>query len=562
MSGMSSLGIATSGMNAAQAGLYVTGHNMANIGTQGYTRQQILQNDFFSNTIGRNVTGVMQLGLGTDISAIRQIRDKFLDTSYRQTIAKAGFYDVKYRVGYEIQSILGELEGQYRFQNVLNDLRDAISELSKDCPAMETRGNFISTAIAFVEKANDTYNNLYKYQVDLNESVKETVTNINKLANEIKLYNDLIANAEAAGDNANDFRDKRNFALDELSSIATITYKERANGVVDVLLEGKELVVNGIVNSVGLRYTAPNCEFVEPVFTRSKTILEYDPTGNNAKALFSFNSSVNAVAGNDNGTLKGLLIARGSKPANYTSSLGNLDPTSPTYAADKFNVTNCTIPKAQMELDTLVHAIVTMINDMFAPVDPVTNKLSADAPYGQDGSQGTEIFSRAATAYANRFDPVTGELIAEDKDIYYSLYTIGNIVINQAVRNPEGYDKIATSLSGDESDPRLLLDMLKKWSGAFIAVDNNQPLSVENFYDQFIVSIAIETNESQNFVKNQTDLVMEISNFREAMSGVSMDEEMTNMMKYQHAFNAAARMVNVIDSMIDKLVNGTGRVGL
>lgn len=560
MAGMSSLGIAASGMYAAQTGLYVTGHNMANVGTQGYTRQQVLQNDFIYHNIGSNAVSTLQLGLGTDVSAIRQVRDKFLDASYRQTIAKAGFYDIKYRVGYEIQSIIGELEGQYKMQSVLSDLRNAISELSKDTSAMDTRGDFISAAIAFVEKANDTYNSLYNYQIDLNESVKETVNNINKLANEIKLYNDLIAGAEAAGDRANDYRDKRNAALDELSSIAKITYKEQANGTVDVLIEGKELVVNGMVNQLGLRYTAANYEFVEPVFTNSLEILKYDPTNSNASPLYSFNGTVSALAGNDNGTLKGLLIARGSKPANYTSSVGNLDPASPSYAADKFNVTNCTIPQAQMELDTLVHAIVKMINDMFSPVDPLTGKLSADAPYGQDGSRGTEIFSRAASAYSDRFD-ANGDLIPEDKDEYYSLYTIGNIVVNKAVRNPEGYDKIPASLSGDESDSRLMLDMLKKWSSGFIAVDNKQPLSVENFYNQFVVRVAIETNEAENFVKNQTDLVMEIDYFRQAISGVSMDEEMTNMMKYQHAYNASARMINVIDSMIDKIVNGTGRIG-
>lgn len=565
-SGMSSLGISVSGMTAAQAGLYVTGHNMANVETTGYTRQQVLQNDFYYNSIGSNAWGNMQLGLGTDISMIRQLRDKFMDVSYRQAMCKASYYDIKYSAGYEVGLIIGELEGQYKMQSVINDLYDAIQELSKDPASMETRGNFISMAISLVEKANDTYNSLYSYQVDLNESVKEAVTRINTLANQIQLYNNLIARAEAGGDNANDYRDKRNNALDELSSIVNITYKERANGTVDVLIEGNELVVNGIVNSLGLRYTAPNCEFVEPVFTSSKTILEYDPTNTNAKSLFNLTGTINTTSGKDNGSLKGLLVARGTQPANYASSVEYLDPTSPSYASDKFNVTNCTIPKAQMLIDTLVHAIVTMINDMFSPVeyDPVTGAgtLSADAPYGQDGSQGTEIFSRAASAYQNRFDPVTGELIGEDPNDYYSLYTIGNIVVNPDVVNPSGYDKIATSRTGAESDPTLLLDMLTKWKSAFISVGGSQPLNVSNFYRQIITDMAIETNEAENFVNNQTDLILEISYFREATSGVSMDEEMTNMLKYQHAYNAAARMLNVIDSMIDKIVNGTGRAGL
>ena len=651
MARMSSLGIAVSGLHAAQTGLSVTGHNLANTDTVGFVRQQALQSDFFYNKIGSS--GLLQLGLGTDISEIRQIRDKFLDISYREEVSKVQFYDIKYATGVEIERMLGEMEGSYKFQSVLTDMWDAINELSIDPKGVETRGNFISTSVTFIDKANDMFENLYEYQTNLNQQIAQTVQRINQLLTSIDKLNGLVAEAEASGDNANDYRDSRNNDLDELAGLMDITYKEGPYGVVSVMSGGHELVVNGIVNQLGLRYLGPKSDFVEPVFTRQSGILEYDPTGQNAKAVFKYTGSVSSANDNDNGKLWGLIISRGLLPANYASpdmQLGmppafpdstvftvpdlaldaifagwnaalatyqtqlaayNADPlnaTKPTiptltageqaaidayiagnpgtaeasqldaflselkdytgyhaaytdlYRKQQFNMQNCVIPKMQIELDTLVHAIVKLVNDTFAPV-LASGAQDPNAPYGQDGSQHTEIFVRGTYKYAERYD-AAGNLIAEDPGEYYSLYTIGNIKVNPLLLNTSGYDKIATSRSGAESDAEVVLELLEKWKSGFISVGGTEKLSVDAFYRQLVARHSTETNESKNFVEKQLELVQQVDGKRKMISGVSMDEEMKNMMVYQHAYNAAARIVNVIDSMIDKIVNSTGRVGL
>ena len=648
MAGMTSLGIAISGLHAAQTGLNVTGHNLANVDTVGFVRQQALQNDFFSVKIGSS--GLLQLGLGTDISEIRQIRDKFLDISYREEISKTMFYDTKYEVGAEIDRMLGETEGSYKFQSVLTDMWDALNELSIDPKGVETRGEFISTAVTFIDKANDMFDGLNDMQINLNQQVMKTVQRINQLLNSIDELNGRIAEAEASGDNANDYRDLRNNDLDELAGLLDITYKERSNGVVDVMCNGNELVVNGLVNTLGLRYLGPKCDFVEPVFTRSKEILAYDPTGDSAKALFTYTSDVNAARGNDNGKLLGLIVARGLLPANYSTPNMAMAPMMPappdpaaypletqyateyaafmsgayqtyldaleayskepannprpalplfTYAGppalsdpalaaayagytasvptaaeqneryniyedlhmkQRFNMANCLIPKMQVQIDTLVHSIVTLVNDTFAP--SMTNAPNdPNAPFGMDGSQHTEIFVRGTYQYQNRYD-AAGNRIPEDNAEYYSLYTIGNIKVNPVLLNASGYDKIATSRHGDESDATIVLDLLEKWKSGFIGIGGMEKLSVDGFYRQIVSTHSTETNEAKNFVEKQIELVQQVDGKRKQISGVSMDEEMRNMMVYQHAYNAAARIINVIDSMIDKIVNGTGRVGM
>ena len=130
MGGFSSFATAVSGMNAASAGLYVIGHNLANADTAGYVRQQVMQSDFFSLKIGTNATGSMLVGLGTDVDAIRQIRDKYLDLAYRQEASKLAFYQAKSDTAHEIDDIMGEINGQYKLSDTLNDMYGALNELS------------------------------------------------------------------------------------------------------------------------------------------------------------------------------------------------------------------------------------------------------------------------------------------------------------------------------------------------------------------------------------------------------------------------------------------------
>ncbi len=561
MAGLTSLMTAVSGLQAAQAGLYTIGHNISNTDTKGYVRQQVLQADFMSVTIGNNAVSPMQLGLGTTIAATRQIRDKFLDMSYRSETGRNGFYNAKYSAGAEIETIIGELQGEYKLQDVLQDMWKSLNDLKIDPTGIETRGMFITTAKTFIDKVNNVYERSFEYQRNLNDQVKSTVSKTNNLLIQIEKLNMLIADAESSGDSANDYRDRRNVCLDELSFIMKINYKEQKNGTVDIMSEsGYDLLVNGIRSNIGLRYTASKCDFVEPVFTSSTEILPFDPTYQNARAVFGLTKDVNAANGNDNGKLIGLLVSRGLNPANYTDTPGSLTPGTREY----FNVTNCLIPKAQTELDTLVHAVVTLINDTFAPYVPSGSGFAQDpnAPYGLDGSQHTPIFTRIAGAFKDRYD-ASGNLIEEDPAEPYSLYTIGNIQLNPILLSASGYNKIATSKSGDASDNRSILDgILTKWRGGFVGIDGEEKLNSDDFYSRIISRIGITTNEAKNFVETQEELLVGIDNKRKSISGVSSDEEMKNMLTYQHAYNASARIVSIIDNMLDKIINGTGRVGL
>lgn len=609
MGKFSTLGVAVSGMNAAQAGLYVTGHNMANVDTAGYVRQQVIQQDFRSVTLSSNARGLNQVGLGTDVAQIRQIRDRFLDIAYRKESGKYDFYKVKSTVGNEIESILGELQSQYSTDSIIKDLFASLQDLSIDTQSLASRGSFISTAITFVDKASNVYNRLVEYQYNLNDQIKGVTQRVNHLINSIDKYNDLIVDVEASGDRANDYRDARAVCIDELSHLLNIDYTEKPSGRVDIMSEGNELIVNGAINQLGLRYTGPNNSFVEPVFTKKSEILSWDA---DVTPLFDMMRPVNAAAKNDSGQLKALMVCRGLYPATYATNpqepdkvdepTDALDPGDPDSVAEwaeyeakqaqylkdydnyrraVFNVNHAMIPKVMREFDTIVNKIVTMINDAVAPYidngDGTKSKDLENAPYdlNYDNTGGVEIFVRK---YMDRY---TGEQYNdEDPSSYFTLYTSGNLMINPKLLEEGGYNLIALMskaapvdedgqpIDGNHavegvSDNNLVLDkLLAEWKDKVVSLGGDGDLlSIDDAYRQFVNNVGVETSEAANFADEQAVLLVQVDNKRQAISAVSLDEEMRSMMIYQHAYNAAARMINTIDSMIDKVINGTGRVG-
>jgi flagellar hook-associated protein 1 FlgK len=354
---------------------------------------------------------------------------------------------------------------------------------------------------------------------------------INDLAQKIADANAKIADNDLWGDEANDYRDERNAALDELAKLARVEWQERLDGSVAVFIEGKELVSPGGINKLGFRYASQNYSLVEPVFTRSEEILDYDPTNANAVPLFELSGTVNAYNKNDLGKLKGMMVARGPRPAVYTDSL-------PSFYV---------LPTVMRRFDELAHKIVTTINDSLAPnITGPGGFLIADpnAPQGLDGTRSLEVFKRKVDRYNGMY------YIEEDPTNYYSLYTLKNLEVNPAILDSTGYSKLAFSKTGDAGNAEVALDMISGWKS-----------SVEPLYSNLIVETATEMSEAKSYAASEADLVIQIDNRRKQISAVSLDEEMTNMMIYQHAFNASARLVNVIDSMIDKIINGTGRAG-
>jgi len=540
MSSLSSLSRAVSAMMSNQSALNTSAHNLSNVNTPGYIRQQVIMAESTYSKVGLNATTDFQVGLGVDVQAIRQVRDQFLDASYRQERGRYGFYDAQNTGIEEIETILGETEGE-SFSTILNDLWVSVNELAKHPDGLETRGTFVQNASSFVNRSNLIAEQLTDYQSNLNQEVMNMVSDINDIGDEIYRLNEVIVTNEIGGGNANDYRDQRNILLDDLSRMVDISFKEDMAGNVKVSVENTEFVTTAGVNHMDLQASEPYSTLVSPVWPQ---------IGN--YPVFNFDIKINPESNNDKGALKGLLLTRGIRQGDYRDVVDQA-----TYEKE---VKPSLIMNAQAQFDQLVHGIVTTINDILSPntVGPPPVLDTANAPYGLDGTQGFEVFKRT---YVDRYNGL-GEYNEEDFSDPYTLYSAGNLQIEPTLLTD--YDKLPLQrLIGEPGDSTIINNILEAWDQPFSPLEPGltAQLNFNDYYKAYVGNVGNNGYSVGNIVDNQYMMIQQIDNQRSRLGGVSSDEELGNVIKYQHAFNAAAKVVSTVDQMIETLLTGTGLVG-
>lgn len=573
MGSFNGLYIGASGLNVSQAALNVTSHNLANVDTKGFVRQQVVINDFNYLKIGESYISSMQQGLGANFATVKQVRDSFLDLSFRKEIGRQAYYEAQYQATQEIESLFGELEG-VAFQNSLDEFWVSLQELAKEPDSIVARASLIQTSVSFIERAENISKQLYEYQINLNTQIKNQVNRVNELGEEIKKLNLKIRQYESTGvERANDLRDQRNVCLDELGKIINITYKENKDGIVTVNAEGVAFVTEDMVYRMDAIRISEDSEMLKPVWVAH---------GNND--VFHLDRAPSSMHDTDVGFLKGLLAARGYKKANYTDIPRREDfETEIEYkaAVSHYNneINSSMIMTVQAQFDQLIHGIVTTINDILSPNKEVTladgSKIKIldeeNAPVGMDPDKtmGEALFNRKTMdRYSDyetidiineegNIETITARIyIAEDPSDNYSLFTLGEIEINEKILHNYSMIPLSSNTGSGDYDIETAKKLLTKWQEPFSTLSPNT-LTQNNFsdyYTSFISEIANRGEQYFTISSNQASMVESIDNQRTQVTGVSSDEELTNLIKYQHSYNAAARYINVVNEMLEHIV--------
>lgn len=583
--GMAGLYIGVSGLHAAQTALNTTGHNLSNISTEGYTRQQIVYETSPYFNIGYKATGSLQYGIGVDIQDVRRVRDEFLDKAYRQENGRAAFYEAQYTAIEEVETLFGELEG-VKFEDAINDLWSAMNEVAKNPGSTVTRTALVQSSVAFINRATAIYDGLVSYQKMLNVKVNDTVNRINEIGMEINELNKKINYIESSNENANDYRDQRDNLLDELASYVKIEYWETADSKVNIHIENSQFLTGNSFFPMGVKEIGTTGLY-EPVWPMLDD-----------RSVFATNEIFNSINNNDMGELKGIILARGNDKVNYTDV--PVEPVREDFASDadyqaaysiykkevnyyNNNVDNSVILSTMAGLDKLVNGIVEAVNNVLCPETTTdANIVATDGTvipagstildmektsYGMDGkSAGVELFSRK---YTDRY--IEKEYIDEDgntQKIYVrndknvsdldSLYTLGNLVVNDAVL--QDYQNIPLSMNDGSEDFAKAEQLLDIWEVKFAALnpDKYAKEDFQSFYNSLIGNVANTGEVLYNMQMYQESMANEIDNKRQESIGVSSDEELTNMIKFQNAYNAASRYINVVSEMMEHLITALG----
>ena len=634
MSLMTSLYVGVSGLGAQQVAINTTSHNLSNIYTKGYVRQQVSMADNGYYKYGQSAVNTKQIGLGVVSAETRHLRDLLLDRAYREESGRQSFYAARYEAAEEVEDIFGELEG-VQFQESLKDLWNAVSEVAKTPDSIVARSALVMSGEAFISRANAIYDELINYQEKVNQKVQDCVEEINNLGDQIYQINLKIAAIESGGlETAADLRDQRDLALDRLGELMKIDYDEDQYGYVTVRAEGQEFVTVAGVWHMGMAHlnSDQGSEYLSPVW----------PQLDDA-AVFNLREELTSEKNNDIGELKGYVLARGGyiadasdipvKPVREDYPDG--DEGTEAFRADLENyyfnevpkydsdVGNTVVMKAQALFDQLINTVVGVVNDAMSPkkvidasgmtftvpartninnVDDAlrdalkdavaagqitvdrygiiqgadaTVTLPADSEltvmdmklvsYGSDANQtpGTELFVR--TDQPDRYTEVT----AGDGTVYYiynknddfgneSTYRLGNVEINPIVLDDYSYLPFKTIQ--EDVDLNLCARLLSAWDKAQVCLDpNNTTLkNVDDYYSTMVGLIGNDGYMYNAISESQGDVVTSLNEKRESKQGVTSEEELTNLIKFQNAYNASSRYITTVADMIDTLINKVG----
>jgi flagellar hook-associated protein 1 FlgK len=534
------------------------------VDTTGYVREQVRFSDNSYNLLKQPTGNVnlQQYGLGVTIGDVVHARDVFLDKAYRQENGRKEFYSVLYETVDYVEDLMQELNGE-QFKQSISDLWQAFQEVSTK-PATSVYQNLVlEKADLLVSRTESLYSDFQNYQSNINDQIKEDVERVNEIGNKIYELNLKIQTVEVGGtETAMTLRDERDNLLDELSQYGTLTVKEDATGFTYVDFENTRFVDDNKCYNIGLQLNKET-KFYTPYWTH----LSDTDKGQYVK-VFDTEGLISTDLNTDIGGIKSKLIARGD---NY----GRHEDLESTDAYEK--ISGNTMMEIEAQIDNLFHSIVTAINDVYCPNVESENGFTAadgttypagtlildteNCARGVDGElPPRELFVRSGM---DRYTEVTGQdgktyyvYNEEDPDIDSTRYSIGNVSINSELKYQ------ITLMPAYKENGDVDYDMAAKLSEAWdqktmtISPYDKNPSNFEDYYNKVIDALATEGSTYQAATQTLETSVASYDSQRQQVTGVSSDEELTQMIKYQSAYNAASRFMTVISEMTELIVTG------
>ncbi|SDA42073.1 flagellar hook-associated protein 1 FlgK [Butyrivibrio sp. INlla18] len=551
MSLMANLYVGQSGLQTSQNALNTTAHNMANIDTEGYTRQQVSQGTRAYQTLEKKNECIAwkQIGTGVQYNNCKQVRSEFLDSSYRKESGRYAFYDVSRKCLEEVEDQLQEMNGS-EFATSINNLWTAVQELAKDPCSAVAQSALVTRANEFLTRAKSVYDGLVSYQDNLDATIEGIVDNINSYGDRIRQLNEDIVNIESGREEkANDLRDERNKLLDKLGELGKIDYYEDTLGNVTVLFEGSSFVTTDHVNHIGIDRTLVSSVGYATPYWEYAARKEYDEYGIEYIAsidgghVYNLEQTVSSTTDTDIGKLKSVLLARGDHNATYHDI---------TESEDYYNtnIAQSVIMNVEAEFDQMIHNIMTAINKVME--DAESNPATLDNTIGLKSDY-------VLFVVANDSDKLTYDIDEEHPaGTIDTGFTIMNSQVNPILlKDPTTF----TFRNVDGSEDTATMTALKEAFNKEQYTLNPNVASRNNFisyYNALVSQVANSGDVYNSITAAQEQTVTAIEYGREQIVGVSSDEELEYMIQFQNAYNASSRYINVVSEMLEHLVTTLG----
>ena len=552
------------GIYAAQKGLDVTGNNITNINTPGYTRQRLDQVSLVTTASDKYFSQYnTRVGQGVLTTGVSQIRDPGLDLLYRGAQAHVGSYGQMLSGLEDIASILDEVgkgDGEQDdgvILNQMNDLRDLISQAITSGMDGGTDRLIYASAKALCRLFNKAANDLTELKGTYESYLEQDVSRVNTILTSIQELNVSIRNADIRGDEALELRDERNRLLDELSSYVKIDVKYSDENV------GAGLVVEKLTVSLatGDKNTLVDGEYASQLSLGTVPMPNPDYDGVNVTDQF--------LDPNGNPTNDPALAAQildDTYPVTVTG-LKDLDGVLKPGAADAPLEDNDLYGSIQSLREILTEKGEYSTQNDVNTVDPDA-AIKRGIPYYQMALDSlAKEFAEQMNALNTPGAGVSGEgalfsMGSNNNDT--TNITASNISVSQAwgegnVTMIASQDPNASS--GDTSNLAAFLNLFTK-KQAFDPKDVAGADAVGAIYngsfEDMLLRIQSTLAEDQmttgDVYNNYTLTSNEIYTDRDSVSGVDLNDEATNLMVYQKAYAAACRLMTTLNTALDSLL--------
>ena len=556
------LSIGNKALHAQQKGIYVTGNNIANVNTPGYTRQRLnMSSDVPVNTS----TGAV--GTGVRALDIERIYQRFVGVQINNETQTRGNWEAQKDVLERVEMIFDESDG-YGLNQTMSEFWTAWQDLSNNPSGPVERNILIAKSQIMAETFSKNYQDLQMIQRDIDIQLEGTIDEVNLLSENIAWLNDKIIQMESSGSRANDYRDQRELMLNELSNLIDIdTFETTFGGLTVSVGSGRLLVENTVSFGLGTQRNGFGHQNVAWVDGADTTV-----------------DITNSIAG---GKIKGLLDVRDLDLRHQMNRLdtlaqGIMDQVD-TLHAGGYGLEGSTgnnffagAAAGAGTLDSLVNITaetggagnltVTLVGGGTAGAETVTTDLgTGDIQIAIEDGVSTRdniaaaLASHTAIASAVAVGPGgTPWTLGAGSDIgilnggasAVNMHVTPAIALDsRLIAAAQSFNTVPGDKPGDNSNAIAIANLK---SGQ---VMSGNTATFDAYYEAFIGDMGYEVQQAGSYYSHQSEMVHQLENYRESISGVSLDEEMVNLVKYQNAYQAAAKLISLADEMMQSVLN-------
>lgn len=487
---------ASTSLAAQRTAIDVTGQNIANVNTPGYSRQRVLMENGPATTHNG-----FPLGNGVYVASVQRIYDSVILKQLADGNSSLGNSESKMRSLQQLEPYLNEIAGN-SLGDAMQKLSDSWQSLSANPTGVAERQAVLGRATIVVDTFHQLNDGMRNVQTFTNDSIAATATGITSAAKDIASLNDQIKQTEIAGANPNEMRDNRDYLIQELSKKVALSATTETDGTITLRLMGGETLVSGAqyANLYGNPVATTDPNLPNPSFNLMITAVGQPPPA----TVPATDTNVTATIGgtnNSKGEIGGMLFIR--------------DTAMPEYLA---------------KLDETAYNLAYQTNTQHA------------AGWNLNNATGVQFFT-PATATA------PPSLPADYKG--YSA-TNGGIAMAISTTNEIAAADVNPAIGGTTNNKNAIL--MAQLASKSVMFAGGVQTTVKSYYSSIVSSIGVDVQGTSNLTTQNESFIKQLSNLRESFSGVSLDEELTNLIKYQKAFEGASKIISTASQMMDTVL--------